>query len=450
MSQTFFIAAIVLLGVFFIIWILISFFKKSQNSDNNTTKQKCARCSVMFHVIFGFISSSIFIFTPYLFYECKNRYSDFFLPEKYEYSIKDKITVDNIEREYTIPIETYHYVDYPLLKEIYDIYYEKSDFGNHKIIKLDMNFESLGMIYTYLAIVACPILIIVSFILICCTQCNDKKCQLGFAIIEIISIILKLFIIFWPYYWNKTKYKGNINTDDEDIKYLIDDYINYSKCRKEFPIIIIIECFYILLEITVIIVTFCENKYEIINDSSNAQVIPINNYETQSNTNNRYQPQTTYNPNLTNPNPPIIVIERERIVNREVPVMVQQKKVKLKFKDNKNKMYEIEEETNRRFNDVLNELIGKYDMKREEIKSITFNNRFLYLNGQNKINCLETLEQLNINENTGFIDIILELPEKNDMLNLNKLAPLPKLHFCIINLENLKIDVEKKKRYYYF
>ena len=326
MSQTFFIAAIILLGVFFIIWILISFFKKSQNSDNNTTKQKCARCSVMFHVIFGFISSSIFIFTPYLFYESKNRYSDFFLPEKYEYSIKDKITVDNIEREYTIPIETYHYVDYPLLKEIYDIYYEKSDFGNHKIIKLDMNFESLGMIYTYLAIVACPILIIVSFILICCTQCNDKKCQLGFAIIEIISIILKLFIIFWPYYWNKTKYKGNINTDDEDIKYLIDDYINYSKCRKEFPIIIIIECFYILLEITVIIVTFCQSKYEIINDSSNAQVIPINNYETQSNTNNRYQPQTTYNPNLTNPNPPIIVIERERIVNREVPVMVQQKR----------------------------------------------------------------------------------------------------------------------------
>ena len=108
-------------------------------------------------------------------------------------------------------------------------------------------------------------------------------------------------------------------------------------------------------------------------------------------------------------------------------------------------MYEIEEETNRRFNDVLNELIGKYDMKREEIKSITFNNRFLYLNGQNKINCLETLEQLNINENSGFIDIILELPEKNEMLNLNKLAPLPKLHFCIINLENLKIDVEKKK-----
>ena len=108
-------------------------------------------------------------------------------------------------------------------------------------------------------------------------------------------------------------------------------------------------------------------------------------------------------------------------------------------------MYEIEEETNRRFNDILNELIGKYDMKREEIKSITFNNRFLYLNGQNKINCLETLEQLNINENSGFIDIILELPEKNEMLNLNKLAPLPKLHFCIINLENLKIDVEKKK-----
>lgn len=141
-----------------------------------------------------------------------------------------------------------------------------------------------------------------------------------------------------------------------------------------------------------------------------------------------------------NQNPTILVFEREKIIREQVPVEL--KKVKLKFKDNKNKFYEIEEETNRRFTDVLNELIGKYDMKRNEIKSITLGNKYLYLNGQKKIICLETIEQLNINDNTGFINIILELPENNEILNLNKLAPLPKLHFCIINLENLKIDVE--------
>ena len=91
-------------------------------------------------------------------------------------------------------------MNYPLLKDIYDIYYEKSPFNKDKIIKVNLNFENLGIIYSYLAIFLCPILIIVSFILLCCTKCNDKKCQLGFVIIAILSIICKLFIIFWPYY----------------------------------------------------------------------------------------------------------------------------------------------------------------------------------------------------------------------------------------------------------
>ena len=442
-SKTFFIIIIALLGVLLIIWLLISILKKSQNSDNNSTKQKCARCSVMFHVIFGFISSSIFIFTPYLYYECKNRYSDYFSPDKYQYLKKEKImTTDNYEREISIPIETYYYDDFPLLKDLYDKYYEKSSFNNHEIIKIDMNFESLGIIYSSLAIIGCPILIIVSLILICCTKCNDKNCQLGFVIIEILSIILKLFIIFWPYYWIKKKYKRNIINDNENIKHLVDDFINYSNCRKEFPIIIIIECIYILLEITIIIVTICQNKCNAVDGTRNSENIPVPIYETQEN-NNQNQQMTTYNPILTNQNqnPTVLVIERERIIREQV--LIQQKKVKLKFKDNKNKYYEIEVETNRRFNDVLNELRGKYDMKKSEIKSITLGNKYLYLNSQNKIICLETIEQLKINENT-LIDIMLELPVNNETLNLNKLVPLPKLHFCIINLEYLKIDVEKK------
>ena len=246
-------------------------FKKSQNSDKNTIKQKCSRCSVIFYVIFGFISSAIFIFTPYLFYKCKNRYSDYFSPDKHEHIKKEKImTADNHEIEFNFPIETYYYENYPLLKDIYDIYYEKNPFDNNKIIKVDMNFESLGIIYSYIAIIVCPILAIISLILLCCTKCNDKNCQLGFVILGIISIILKLFIIFWPYYWIKNKYKRNIINDNEEIKHLIDDYINFSTCRKEFPIVIIIECIYLLLEITIIIVTICQNKCNSLVDIRNS------------------------------------------------------------------------------------------------------------------------------------------------------------------------------------
>ena len=93
----------------------------------------------------------------------------------------------------------------------------------------------------------------------------------------------------------------------------------------------------------------------------------------------------------------------------------------------------------------MNELIGKYEIKKKEIKSITLDNKYLYLNGPKKIHCFETIEQLNITEDTGFINIVFEVPQNNELLNLNKLRPFSKLHFCIINLGNKKIDVDKNE-----
>ena len=109
-----------------------------------------------------------------------------------------------------------------------------------------------------------------------------------------------------------------------------------------------------------------------------------------------------------------------------------------------NNQYEIEAEIKRRFNDVLNELIGKYEFLRmHKIKSVIEGNRYLFLNNQR---CLRTIEDLKLTNDSGFIFINLEIDETNNSINLQAskliLKPLPKLHFCMINLENQKIDID--------
>ena len=431
----FFIAVFSLLGVHFIIWLFTSICKK-QSAENNTRKKKYARLAVIFFVVFGCLSSFIFAFSPYLYYNCKNRYSDNFYPNEYKY-IRNKDSND-----YNL-IEFYDYKNYPYLEEIYNIYYTNSSFYD-KIIKVRMNFDSLGRVYTFLTIFLFPILILVTLILLCCFKCRDKQgdkqrekqCQTGLVVFEILLILSKIYIIFWPYYWIKNKYREDLVNTNEEIKYIIDDYINFSKCRNKFPIIIMIDCVYLFFEIIIFLVTFCGNKD---NDSETTQNFPA--IIPQPETNHPINGQVNdYNQSQ---NPTILVFERERIIREEIPHVY----VNLKFKDNKNKnkLYELKVDNKRRFNDILNELIGKYEIKKKEIKSITLDNKYLYLNGPKKIHCFETIEQLNITEDTGFINIVFEVPQNNELLNLNKLRPFSKLHFCIINLGNKKIDVDKNE-----
>jgi hypothetical protein len=292
-----------------------------------------------------------------------------------------------------------------------------------------MNIKSIGIEY-FSAAVGCLILAIISFILVACFKCKGK-CHAGYIVIEILSMLLKVYIIFWPIIWIKNKYRDDLVNTNAEIKYIIEDYLKFSKCRNKFPIIIIIECVYIFFEIITFIVTFCGNS----DNNQNAQNInaPIPIPQTE--------PIIQQQPQLTQ-SQAIVVIERERIIKEEVPHQF----VKIKFKDNKNKTYEIEVDTKRRFDAVLNELVGQYSLNKNEIKSIVFGNRYLYLNGNNKINCFDTIEQLKIDNNSGFINIIFEEKQNEEILNLNKtkLAPIPKLHFCIINLESRKIDIEVK------
>ena len=74
----------------------------------------------------------------------------------------------------------------------------------------------------------------------------------------------------------------------------------------------------------------------------------------------------------------------------------EQKFVNLKFRDNKNQTYELEVDIKRRFKDVLNELISKYDyLRKNDIRSVIYNGRYLY---STYIKCFETIEELRIDK----------------------------------------------------
>ena len=127
----------------------------------------------------------------------------------------------------------------------------------------------------------------------------------------------------------------------------------------------------------------------------------------------------------------------------------------LKFKDNKNNIYELEVDSKRRFNDVLNELIGKYDyLRKNEIRSVIYNNRYLYLTSRR---CFETIEELRIDENSDYIYIEVEEKQESQIINnpqvineeennINNESPsTPKLQFCIINLDSRKVEIERNE-----
>ena len=429
-----YIILIVLLSIQLIICFFLLIFKKEDPSNLDNRKKKLARCTLIFHSVFGITSTIIFIFSSYLFYPCKNRYSNNFLPDKYSFIKTQKVWISNYySREYNLTIEEYDYEDYPYLKEIYNIYYKNI---SKETLKVEVDFKNLGIIYFFLAIAAMPLLGIISFILLICFKCKEKGHK-GFIFFEILSMLLKLCIIFWPFIWIKNKFRKDLVNTKEEIKYIIDDYINYSKCRNTFPVIMIIECIYVFFELIIFIISFAGN-----NDSSNKPVpLPIS--ESVEN----YQNEDRNKQNQT-------VIYRDRIIMKEV----EHKHVLLKFKDNNNHKYELDVDVKRRFRDALNELIGKYEyLRKNEILSVVLENRYLFLKNISVINnrCLETIEQLNINNNIGFIKLeVVEqrkdnvnISQNNETLNLNKpkLPPLPKLRFCFINLENRIIELERNE-----
>ena len=115
-------------------------------------------------------------------------------------------------------IEEYNYSYYPSLKELYENYYYNN--SSNEIVKFDLDYENIGIIYFILARKVMPVFALISSIILIISKCKNKY-KRGFVAFEIFSIELKLILIFWSFILLKLKYNKNIDNSNEEIQYII-------------------------------------------------------------------------------------------------------------------------------------------------------------------------------------------------------------------------------------
>ena len=205
------------------------------NNKSNIITQKI-RKTIIFYTIFGLLSIALYIFGNYIYFNCNLKYKNSYEENK---------------------IYNYKYEEYPILKEIYDIYhnnYEK--FSLNEFIKNYINnilfYFSLGL--TFFTIIA--------YILLLCYKCNGSY-RLGFIIVEIISLVFKIFIMLYSINFSLKGLKKKLENDEHnEIEFLIKDYYNYYECKTKYPVILSIQIIYLIIEITNIIFIFKNSTHE--------------------------------------------------------------------------------------------------------------------------------------------------------------------------------------------
>lgn len=205
------------------------------NNKSNKITQKI-RKTIIFYTIFGLLSMALYIFGNYIYFNCNLKYKNGYEENK---------------------IYNYKYEEYPILKEIYDIYhnnYEK--FSLNEFIKNYINnilfYFSLGL--TFFTIIA--------YILLLCYKCNGSY-RIGFLIVEIISLVFKIFIMLYSINFFLKGLKKKLENDEyNEIEFLIKDYYNYYKCKTKYPVILSIQIIYLIIEITNIIYIFKNSTHE--------------------------------------------------------------------------------------------------------------------------------------------------------------------------------------------
>lgn len=367
---------------------------------------------ILLNIVFGLVSGIINIISPVLYYPCENKYSDYFKLDEYVYSFDRDNGYPFNETNRKVIMDEYFYDDYPVLKKIRNYYYK-----DNKNEKLELNYSNLG--YAYITIIIVSIVVtIISFVLLN-ILIYEKKYKKAFVIFEVISLLLKASLIFWPFIWLRIKFKTNgITNYNDEIKYLVDDYINYSKCTNTFPYISIMECIYFSIEVIVFVLAVI--ILEVVEEANNREYFPpLENLGRNPRSHSSQISVNTFNQN-----------NQENQENQE-----NQDKITLKLKDDKNNRYELETDKKSKIKTFLDELKKKYDsLIDKNITSLNIENRVIIIN---KTNLSKTLEELNLVDFSGFI--IINIEEKF------KLIPIKKLKFCIFNLDNIERVINIKE-----
>ena len=334
-SDYYLIASIVLLVVEIICFIILitinNNINKNENSNNNTTQNiniknisKYSRWAIIFYTVFGFLSISVFIFGHFIYSKCKLKYEDY-----YRYH----------------NIYDYSYDDYPILKEIMDTF-TNNNYEKYSLSKWKEKDEILNNFYIYFWIPAFLFLItLISYILLIFLKCKEK-CKKGFIVFESLSVAVKLLIIVFSIILYKTRglEKKLQNEEKAEVKFLVNDYYKYYKCKAKYPFIIIIQFIYLIVEMI--------NMYFICHNNTINNSVPQNapNLETPQNqqleTNQNIQ--QSINPTRQEVRP--LNSQRNQNLNINNSVSISLLKTKNRQNPNPNSLKKIEKNIQIQFN----------------------------------------------------------------------------------------------------
>ena len=429
---------------------------KTNNKSNKITQK--IRKTIIFYTIFGLLSMALYIFGNYIYINCNLKYKNGYEENK---------------------IYNYKYEEYPILKEIYDIYhnnYEK--FSLNEFIKNYINnilfYFSLGL--TFFTIIA--------YILLLCYKCNGSY-RIGFLIVEIISLVFKIFIMLYSINFTLKGLKKKLENDEHnEIEFLIKDYYNYYKCKTRYPVILSIQIIYLIIEIINIIFIFKNSTHEsrtnnISNKSSQIDIFQhpepntfeihesvkndnstinhasiVNNFEQNeidnrnpeeiNNENNEQNeggnegsmqdnnenPERNSSNDVENTDP---IVNREEISEQEqsslntnsinIETKPIEKTILIKFEVTlfPGKYIEMQANVYNRFSLELDKLINLNEFFLDNaIKFIYTDKKMIYSEGLNEENKFRTLNDLNIEDNT-IIHIALEETDINKIIDTNKI-----------------------------
>jgi hypothetical protein len=193
--------------------------------------------------------------------ECKNLYYHNFFPDSYREN-KSFININNSyyyigqydpytdsyfdENDTIYEIYEYIYTDYPILKEIYEIYYPNDE---EKIYEDNTTIYD-SIIYQTFRFYLLSFVTFFAYCFLFFYKCGGR-CKIVFIILEICSLIIKLITILLTYFITKGyAKKQNLKTEFKEIEYIIDDYNEYAKCVNQCRVTLL-EILFVIIEIFV-------------------------------------------------------------------------------------------------------------------------------------------------------------------------------------------------------
>ena len=248
---------LIMLIIEFILFLI--FLCINKNNEIESSKDSKIQ-SIIFYTIFGVLLFIMLNFYEMNIVDCNTKYIYNFNSNYFE--INRTYTIINNTKIYLSPnrnehyyeelytIFIYYYNDYPILEKIYKIHEKNSKkiFQNQQLANIDSN------VYLIFRLGFSPFFTLITGVFIFIYKYKNK-CKTFYYIFYICLLLINLINIILPTIIVKSYgYEQNLKNEDENIKFILDDYNQYAKCINKFPLAKIIEIMFLIILISILVI----------------------------------------------------------------------------------------------------------------------------------------------------------------------------------------------------